>query len=158
MVFKRYNKPMDFHNKLQDDLIASMKARDETRKWVVKMLKSAIQLAEVSKGEPLSEEEFLAVVQKEIKGRHEAHADALRAGRQDLIDAANAEIDILKTYLPAQLSREELTGMVRQTIEQLGASSVKDMGTVMKTLLPLLQGRATNSEASRIVKEELSRE
>ena len=158
MVFKRYNKPMDFHNKLQDDLIASMKARDETRKWVVKMLKSAIQLAEVSKGEPLSEEEFLAVVQKEIKGRYEAHADALRAGRQDLIDAANAEIDILKSYLPAQLSQEELTSLVRQTIEELGAGSVKDMGTVMKTLLPLLQGRATNSEASRIVKEELSRE
>lgn len=149
---------MDFHNQLQDDLVTAMKARDETRKWVVKMLKSAIQLAEVSKGEPLSKEEFLAVVQKEIKGRHEAHADALRADRQDLIDAADAEIEILKTYLPTQLSQEELTSLVRQTIKELGASSVKDMGTVMKTLLPRLQGRATNSEASRIVKEELSKE
>ncbi len=149
---------MDFHNQLQDDLVTAMKARDETRKWVVKMLKSAIQLAEVSKGEPLSKEEFLAVVQKEIKGRHEAHADALRADRQDLIDAADAEIEILKTYLPTQLSQGELTSLVRQTIKELGASSVKDMGTVMKTLLPRLQGRATNSEASRIVKEELSKE
>lgn len=149
---------MDFHNKLQDDLVTATKARNDTQKWVVRMLKSAVKLDEVSKGRPLTEEEFLAVVQKEIKTRNEALADAERAKRQDLINAAHAEIAILKTYLPAQLSQEELTELVKESIKDVNASSIKDMGTVMKTLLPKLQGRATNSEASRIVKEELNKE
>jgi len=149
---------MDFHNKLQDDLVTATKARNDTQKWVVRMLKSAVKLDEVSKRRPLTEEEFLAVVQKEIKTRNEALADAERANRQDLIDAAHAEIAILKTYLPAQLSQEELTVLVKQSIKDVNASSIKDMGIVMKTLLPKLQGKATNSEASRIVKEELNKE
>jgi uncharacterized protein YqeY len=149
---------MDFHEQLQKDLANAMKAKNDTQKWVIRMLKSAIQLAEVNKGEPLSEEEFLQAVQKEIKTRNEAKADAEKANRQDLIDAADAEIAILKTYLPAQLSTEELTDLVRQTISETSATSVKDMGKVLKKLLPKLQGRATNAEASRIVKEELSKE
>lgn len=148
---------MDFHNKLQNDLAFAMKARNDTQKWVVRLLKSTIELAEVNKGQPLNEEEFLAVVQKEIKTRNESLADAVRANRQDLIDAAHAEIEILKAYLPAQLSPEELVVLVRQTIKEVNATSEKDMGTVMKVLLPKLQGMATNSEASRVVKEELSK-
>ena len=149
---------MDFHEQLQKDLAIAMKAKNDTQKWVIRMLKSAIQLAEVSQGEPLSEDEFLQAVQKEIKTRNEAKADAEKAQRQELIDAADAEIAILKTYLPAQLSTEELTTLVRQTISETSATSVKDMGKVLKNLLPKLQGRATNAEASRIVKEELSKE
>lgn len=122
------------------------------------MLKSAIQLAEIKKGEALSEEEFLMAVQKEIKTRNEAKIDAEKAGRQELINAADAEIAILKTYLPAQFSTEELTELIRQTISETKAISVKDMGMVLKNLLPKLQGKATNAEASRIVKEELSKE
>jgi hypothetical protein len=148
---------MDFHKKLQDDLASAMKAKNETQKWVIRMLKSAIQLAEVSKGQPLTEDEFLATVQKEIKTRNEALADAEKANRQDLIDAAHAQIEVLKTYLPAQLSEAELIEMVRQAIKEVKATSPKDMGVVMKTLLPKLQGRATNAEASRKVKDELTK-
>ena len=148
---------MDFHKKLQNDLAFAMKARNDTQKWVVRLLKSTIELAEVNKGQPLNEDEFLAVVQKEIKTRNESLADAVKANRQDLIDAAHAEIEILKAYLPAQLSPEELVVLVRQTIKEVNATSAKDMGTVMKVLLPKLQGMATNSEASRVVKEELSK-
>jgi uncharacterized protein YqeY len=149
---------MDFHEQLQKDLANAMKAKNDTQKWVIRMLKSAIQLAEKNKGEPLSEEEFLQAVQKEIKTRNESKADAEKARRQDLIDAADAEIAILKTYLPVQLGTEELTDLVRQTISETSATSVKDMGKVLKNLLPKLQGRATNAEASHIVKEELSKE
>ena len=148
---------MDFHNRLQNDLTSAMKARNDTQKWVVRLLKSTIELAEVSKGQPLTEDEFLGVVQKEIKTRNESLADAEKANRQDLIDAANAEIVILKTYLPAQLSQEKLVELVREIITEVNATSAKDMGTVMKVLLPKLQGMATNSEASRLVKEELSK-
>jgi hypothetical protein len=148
---------MNFHNKLQNDLAIAMKARNDTQKWVIRLLKSTIELAEVNKGQPLTEDEFLGVVQKEIKTRNESLADAEKASRQDLIDAALAEIAILKTYLPAQLSPEELLELVRQTIKDVNATSAKDMGAVMKVLLPKLQGMATNSEASRIVKEELNK-
>jgi uncharacterized protein YqeY len=148
---------MDFHTKLQNDLVNAMIARDDTQKWVVRLLKSTIELAEVSKGKALTDDEFLGVVQKEIKTRNESLADAQKAHRQDLIDAALAEIEILKTYLPAQLNPNELLELVRQTIVEVNATSSKDMGAVMKVLLPKLQGMATNSEASRIVKEELSK-
>ena len=148
---------MDFHTKLQNDLVNAMKARDDTQKWVVRLLKSTIELAEVSKGKALTDDEFLGVVQKEIKTRNESLADAQKAHRQDLVDAALAEIEILKTYLPAQLNPNELLELVRQTILEVNATSSKDMGAVMKVLLPKLQGMATNSEASRIVKEELSK-
>jgi hypothetical protein len=148
---------MNFHNRLQNDLAIAMKARNDTQKWVIRLLKSTIELAEVNKGQPLTEDEFLGVVQKEIKTRNESLADAEKANRQDLIDAALAEIAILKTYLPAQLSPEELLELVRQTIKDVNATSSKDMGKVMKVLLPKLQGMATNSEASRIVKEELNK-
>lgn len=148
---------MDFHTKLQNDLASAMRARNDTQKWVVRLLKSTIELAQVSKGQPLTEDEFLGVVQKEIKTRNESLADAEKANRQDLIDAAHAEIAILKTYLPAQLSPEELVELVRETIQEVNATSAKDMGAVMKVLLPKLQGMATNSEASRIVKEELTK-
>jgi len=149
---------MDFHEQLQSDLIKSLREKDDTRKWVIKMLKSAIQLAEVSKGSGLTQEEFLSVVQKEIKTRNESLADAIKANRPDLIEAAENEITILKTYLPAQLSEEELLSMVREAIQDAGASAPKDMGAVMKLLLPRLQGRAPNSEASRLVKAELTEE
>ena len=149
---------MEFHEQLQSDLIKSLREKDDTRKWVIKMLKSAIQLAEVSKGSGLTQEEFLSVVQKEIKTRNESLADATKANRPDLIEAAENEITILKTYLPAQLSEEELLSMVREAIQDAGASAPKDMGAVMKLLLPRLQGRAPNSEASRLVKAELTEE
>lgn len=148
---------MDFHTKLQNDLVNAMIARDDTQKWVVRLLKSTIELAEVSKGKALTDDEFLGVVQKEIKTRNESLADAQKAHRQDLVDAALAEIEILKTYLPAQLNPNELLELVRQTIVDVNATSSKDMGAVMKVLLPKLQGMATNSEASRVVKEELSK-
>ena len=148
---------MDFHTKLQNDLVNAMIARDDTQKWVVRLLKSTIELAEVSKGKALTDDEFLGVVQKEIKTRNESLADAQKAHRQDLVDAALAEIEILKTYLPAQLNPNELLELVRQTIVEVNATSSKDMGAVMKVLLPKLQGMATDSEASRVVKEELSK-
>src|SRR5690606_38248205 len=157
MKIHGFYKTMDFHTKLQNDLVNAMKARDDTQKWVVRLLKSAIELAEVSKGKALTDDEFLGVVQKEIKTRNESLADAQKAHRQDLVDAALAEIEILKTYLPAQLNPNELLELVRQTIVDVNATSSKDMGAVMKVLLPKLQGMATNSEASRVVKEELSK-
>jgi len=147
---------MNLKERLQADLINAMKAHDESTKWVVKMIKSAIQLAEVAKGSELNQDEMLAIVQKEIKTREESKADALKAHRDDLVLQADQQIACLKTYLPAQLNVEELKDLVRSVIAQCNATSSKDMGIVMKTLQPLLAGRASNAEASRVVRELLA--
>lgn len=144
---------MNLKERLQADLIHAMKAHDETKKWVVKMVKAAIQLAEVAKGSELNQDEIMALIQKEIKTRQEARSDAEKAQRDDLVTQADAEIACLKTYLPEQLNPKELQDLVRSVIAQCGATSIKDMGVVMKTLQPLLAGRASNSEASRVVRE-----
>lgn len=144
---------MNLKERLQADLIHAMKAHDETKKWVVKMVKAAIQLAEVAKGSELNQDEIMALIQKEIKTRQEARSDAEKAQRDDLVSQADAEVACLKTYLPEQLNPKELQDLVRSVIAQCGATSIKDMGVVMKTLQPLLAGRASNSEASRVVRE-----
>ena len=147
---------MNLKERLQVDLVHAMKTHDETSKWVVKMIKSAIQLAEVAKGSELNQDELLAIVQKEIKTRQETKVDAEKAQRQDMVAQADQEIACLKTYLPAQLNTEELTELARTVIVQCNANSSKDMGVVMKTLQPLLAGRASNAEASRVVRELLT--
>ncbi len=147
---------MNMKEQLQADLVVAMKTHDETKKWVVKMIKAGIQLAEVAKGKELDQEEILALIQKEIKTRQETKADAEKAGREDLVTQADKEIAVLKTYLPTQLNEEELKDLVRSVISQCNASSIKDMGVVMKTLQPLLAGRTSNAEASRVVRELLT--
>ena len=147
---------MNMKEQLQADLVVAMKTHDETKKWVVKMIKAAIQLAEVAKGKELDQDEIMAIIQKEIKTRQESKADAEKAHREDLIAQADAEIACLKTYLPSQLTAEELQDLVRSVITQSNATSIKDMGVVMKTLQPLLAGRTSNAEASRVVRELLT--
>ena len=149
-------KTMNIKERLQTDLVQAMKTHDETKKWVIKMIKAAIQLAEVAKGKELDQDEIMTIIQKEIRTRHEARADAEKAHREDLVAQADQEIACLKTYLPAQLNREELKDLVRSVIAECNATSIKDMGVVMKTLQPLLAGRASNAEASQVVRELLT--
>ena len=147
---------MDLKEKLQADLVHAMKTHDETLKWVVKLIKSSIQLAEVAKAGELTQDEIISIIQKEIKTRVESKADAEKAQREDLATQADLEIACLKNYLPAQLDANELKDLVRSVIVQCNATSSKDMGMVMKTLQPLLAGRASNAEASRVVRELLA--
>lgn len=147
---------MNLKEKLQADLVHAMKTHDETLKWVVKLIKSSIQLAEVAKAGELTQDEILSIIQKEIKTREESKADAEKAQREDLATQADLEIACLKSYLPAQLDANELKDLVRSVIVQCNATSSKDMGMVMKTLQPLLAGRASNAEASRVVRELLA--
>jgi uncharacterized protein YqeY len=91
-----------------------------------------------------------------IKSRQESIADAERAGRPDLIEESQAEITILESYLPVQFSEQELEALARQAIDQAGATSPREMGQVMKILMPLLQGRATGNDASQVVRRLLA--
>jgi len=143
---------MDTKAKLENDLKDALRAGDDLRKRTLRMALSAIRLAEVEKGGPLDENAVLGIIQKEVKSHQESIEDARRAGRPDLEQAALAEIDVLDQYLPRQLTPEELEGLARQAIAEVGATSPSDMGKVMKILMPRLQGRATGDQASQVVR------
>ena len=143
---------------LQDDLHQAMRAKDELRKRVIRLLISSIQLAEVAKGSALDQSEFIGVIQKEIKTKRETIEDALRANRPQMAAEFDQEIKVLEDYLPKQMTEAELTELVKESIETTGAVSAKDMGKVMKVLLPRLEGRATNQDASLVVKHYLDQQ
>ena len=143
---------MSTKEKLENDLKAAIKSNDDLRKRTLRMALSSIRLSEIDQGKPLDEAQVQAVLQKEVKSRNESIADARRAGRPDLEQAAQDEIGVLEGYLPKQLSPEELDELARQAIAEVGATSSKEMGQVMKVLMPRLQGRATGNQASQAVK------
>jgi uncharacterized protein len=110
-------------------------------------------LGEVEKGVALEEPAVLAILQKEIKSRRESISDAVKAGRPDIAAEAETEIGILEGYLPQPLSPDELEAMARGAIDEVGATSQREMGQVMKVLIPRLQGRADGAQASQIVRK-----
>ena len=145
---------MDTKTKLQNALKDAMRAGDTLRKDTLRLAIAAIQMAEVQPGgKELDEAAYLAIVQKEVKSRRESIADAERAHRPDLIAAAEAEILILEEFLPKGLSSEELEALARQAVAEAGATSIREMGQVMKLLMPRLQGRATGDQASQAVRK-----
>ena len=146
---------MSNKEQFQNDLKEAMRSGDDVRKRTLRMTLSAIKLAEVDQGE-LDDNAVMAIIQKEIKSRQETIEDAVRANNQDLIQESQAEIDVLKAYLPEQLSSEELDELARQAVEAVGAESVREMGQVMKVLMPRLQGRATGQQASQAVRKLLA--
>ncbi len=144
---------MDFKSTLQSDLQEAIRNGEGTRKSTLRMLLTAIKLAEVEKGSQMDEAAYLAIIQKEIKSRHEAIADAKKANRPELIPQAEAEILVLQGYLPTALSPAELEIMTKAAISEVGATSIREMGQVMKILIPRLQGRATGDQASQMVRK-----
>lgn len=144
---------MDLKTQLQDSLKEAMRSKEEVRKNTLRLVLSSIRLVEVDKGAPLDEQGEIAVLQKEVKSRREAIADAKRAGRPELILASEAEISVLENYLPKGFSDEELDALARQAVSEAGVSTIREMGVVMKILMPRLQGRATGDQASQAVRK-----
>lgn len=134
----------------------AMKSGDEVRKRTIRMVLASIKLVEVEKGTTLSEPELAAILQKEIKIRKEAIQDAEKGNRPDLVEANQAEIKVLEEFLPKQLTEDELLAMAKAVINQVGASSLADMGKVMKVLLPQIKGQAPNELVSKIVRQLLN--
>jgi uncharacterized protein YqeY len=143
---------MSTKTQLEDALKDAMRASDDLRKRTLRMALSAIRLAEIDKGQALDDFAVQTILQKEIKSRQEAIAEAQQAKRPDLELAARDEIAVLEEFLPKQLSPQELEALAKDVIAEVGATSMKDMGQVMKVLLPRLQNRASNDQASRIVR------
>lgn len=144
---------MSTKEQLEAGLKEAMKAGDDLRKRTLRMALAAIRQAEIDGGKPLEESQMQLILQKEIKSRHEAIAEAQRAHRPDLETAAKDEIGVLEGFLPRQLAPEELDVLARQAVAETGATSQKDMGQVMKVLMPRLQGRASGDQASQAVRQ-----
>jgi uncharacterized protein YqeY len=143
-------------DRINEDIIRSMKAKDGTRVSVLRFLMASIQGKEKDKKEALEEEEVLAEIQSAAKRRKESLEAFSEGGRQDLVDKEAAELVILEEYLPEQLSEDEIRSAVQETVAEVGAGSMADLGKVMKELMPKLQGRADGKLASQIVREILS--
>lgn len=137
---------------LESALKDAMRSGNELRKSTIRMALSAVKFAEKT-GNPMEENAVTAILQKEIKSRRESIADAQKANRPDLVDTAQAEIAILEGFLPQAFSAEELDSLARQAVAEVGATSVREMGQVMKVLMPRLQGRATGDQASQAVRK-----
>ena len=141
---------------LQKEMIEAMKAKDALKLNVLKMVKGAIQLEKINNGRELNDDLFIDVVVKQIKERSESIEEFKKGNRQDLVDKTQAEIDILNTYLPEQLSEEEVDKVIEEIFNEVKPSSQKDMGLVMKEATAKLKGKADMKMVSTKIKDKLS--
>lgn len=147
---------MDLKQKLTDSLHDAMRSGDEVAKRAIRLTLASIKLAEVEKGGVLDDVAILSLLQKEIKIKTEAIEEAQKANRADLIAANEADIVIIRRFLPEMLSEDKLRDLARAAIAETQAQNLADMGKVMKTILPRIEGRAPNDQVSRIVRELLN--
>jgi uncharacterized protein YqeY len=142
--------------KLQEALKEAMRSKDNRRRDVIRLAQSAIKQVEIDTRKELSAEDVVAILQKEAKARRESIDELRGAGRQEAAAEAEQELQILESFMPQQLSHDEIAALVRQAIADTGATSAKDMGKVMGRLMPALKGRADGSLINQIVRELLS--
>ena len=144
--------------RIQNDLVAAMKKRDELSLSVLRMLKSAIQMAQIEKGRDLalSEDEVLVIVRRLIKQRHEAAEMYRSGGAQDRADRELEEAKVLDSYQPEQLSDEEIEKIVTDILPLVGATGLKDMGKVMGKAVAAVKGRAEGERIKKMVLKHLS--
>jgi uncharacterized protein len=148
---------MDLQERLMADLKDAMRERDERRVSTIRLARSAIKNAEIAQRRPLNDQEVLGVLMKEAKQRRESIVEFRKGRREDLVSAEEAELAILQTYLPQQLSEEELTALAREVVSSVGAKGPNDLGKVMPVLMGKVrgraEGRAVNETARKVLAE-----
>lgn len=141
--------------KLMNDLKEAMKNKNEIRKNTIQMVRAAILQIEKDNGIEVEDEKIIEIIAKEVKGKKDALTDFEKAEREDLINQTNEEINILQEYLPKQLSEEEILEEVKKVIQEVGATSIKDMGAVMKAAKAKIgaaaDGRAINEAVKKLL-------
>ena len=148
---------MSIKNELNESMKDAMKGGDEVRKRTVRMVLAAVKQSEVDKRTELDDTAVMNLIQKEMKNRREAVEEAKNANRADLVQANQAEIDVLQAFLPKAMPAEDLRSLVEAAIAETGASSPADMGRVMKAVMPKVAGRAPNDQVSAAVRELLQK-
>ncbi|MFL5714383.1 MAG: GatB/YqeY domain-containing protein [Chloroflexota bacterium] len=147
---------MSLHDRIQSDIAVAMRGGDGLRRDVLRMVVSAAYMIEKKQGRPLTDDEYLGVLSREVKTRRES-VEAFRAGgREELAAKEEAEIAIIGEYLPAALSDDELTALIAEGITATGATSARDMGKVMGWISPRTRGRADGKRVSELVVQALT--
>lgn len=144
-------------DRLQEDLKNAQLARDEVKVSTLRLLLSEIKNAQIDKGGEISDEDIVSLVQREVKKRAEAVVSFRAGKREDLATKEETEERILLEYLPDQLTNEELTKIVSDTINEVRANSIKDLGKVIGAVMGKVKGRADGKVVSNLVKEKLSK-
>ncbi len=139
-----------------EDLKAAMKAQEKDKLSVIRMIKGAIQMEELNKKHQLSDDEVISIIAKQIKSRKEAIVEFEKANRTDLVDQNKHEIEILNTYMPEQLSEEEIIKVIDEAFAKINPTSERDMGKIIGSISPSLKGKADMGLVSKLVKEKLS--
>ena len=146
---------MSLKQKLQEDLKSSMKNKDAIKKSVITLIRSSIKQYEVDNRVELQDDEIVDLIAKQLKQTRDSREEFAKAGRDDLVSKAEAEIEVLKEYLPQQLSEEELNEIVISTISEVGSTSMKDMKKIMTSIMPKVKGRADGKLINELVKKNL---
>lgn len=142
--------------KLLEDLKEAMKEKNEIKKNAIQMVRAGILQIEKDKGIELTDEQIIELIAKEVKKRKDSIADYEKGEREDLVNQINEEISYLEKYLPKQLTEEEITVIVKQIIAELGATTMKDMGKVMKAAKEKMGVTADGKTINKVVKENLA--
>ena len=148
---------MSLKEQLMVDLKTSMKNKDTIRKNTITLIRAAIKQKEVDERNETSDEDILTIISKQLKERRGSMEDFEKASRNDLVEQTRLEIDILLDYLPKQLTEKEVEKIVSETIDELKATSMKEIGIIMKTVMPKVQGRADGNMINKVVKELLNK-
>jgi uncharacterized protein len=148
---------MSLSKQIVSDLTASMKAQDASRTSTLRMVKAAMMNRQIEKGSELDDDDMQKLLRSLVKQRRDSIEQYEKAGRQELVDKEKAEIEVIETYLPQAVSREEIDQVVAAAIAETGAGSMKDMGRVMKAVQAALAGKNTDGRlVSEVVKAKLS--
>lgn len=148
---------MSLLERLNKDMIQAMKNKEKDKLTSIRMVKSSLQNEAIKLGkQDLSEEEELTVLSRELKQRKDSLQEFEKAGREDLVEKLRIELSHVEMYMPEQLGEEELTGIVKESIAETGASSKADMGRVMAAIMPKVKGKADGSLVNKLVQQHLS--
>ena len=139
--------------KLMEDLKIAMREKDSVKKDTVQMVRAEILKIKKDTGKDLNDDEIINIIAKEVKTKKDALVDFEKGGRQDLVNQTNREIEILQEYLPKQLSKEEIKVIVSKIVNEIGATSIKDMGPVMKEAKAQIGAGADGRTINEVVKE-----
>ena len=141
---------------IQKDFVKAMKEKDKESLNVIQMLKGSIVNEEINKKDKLTDDEIISIVVKQVKMRKDAITDFEKAGRNDLVESYQKEIDLLSKYLPEQLSIDEVNKIIDEVFDQVKPTSPKDMGLIMKEITPKVKGKADMGYVSKTIKEKIS--
>ena len=144
---------MALQERLTEDLKTAMRQHDEVRRSTIRLIRSAVHYAEISQRENLDDDGIITVLSRMARQHQESISEFTKGNRGDLVEKEEAELAIVREYLPPQLAEEEITRLAKEAIEATDASEPTDMGKVMGKLMPHVKGKADGSLVSRIVKE-----